>query len=398
MLVRPLLGGVLVLAVAVGIGRFAYTPVLPAMQRGAHLATGTAGLLASANYLGYLAGALLAALVPGGVARDRVLGGSLVAVVLTTGLMAGTVDVVAWGALRLLCGLASAGAFVLASDLVLEILRRRRATELAGWLYSGVGLGIVASGVLVRVVDAAHGWRGDWLALSLLAGVLAITACLLLPRANTVGTRTAGLSRQTVCQRRSRIMGALLLGAYLLEGAGYVVTGTFLVAIVDGTAGLGGSGADAWILVGLAATPSCIAWTWLAARIGYAPALVLAYIGQACGIALPLLGGGAAVVMAAAALFGATAVGIVTLTLTFAGQLSPRGVLGSVGFLTAAFGLGQIIGPVLGGLLAERTGNFDLALGAASAVVFLGALLMLALLIASAPPPTSATRRGACCP
>lgn len=396
MLIRPLLGGVLALAVAVGIGRFAYTPILRAMQRGAHLATGPAGLLASANYLGYLAGALLAVFVPGGVVRDRMLIGSLFVVVLTTGLMAGTVDVVAWGILRLLCGLASAAAFVLASDVVLNYLRRRRATELSGWLYSGVGLGIAVSGVVVRVVDAAHGWRGDWLAVGLLAAVLTAAACWLLPRTDTANAMTAELSSQPMCRYRPPFVGALLLGAYLLAGAGYVVTGTFLVVIVDGTTGLGGSGANAWILVGLAAGPSCIAWTWLAARIGYAPALVLAYLGQACSIALPVLGG-AAVVMAAAVLFGATAIGIVTLTLTFSGEVAPRGALGSIGLLTAAFGLGQIVGPVLGGLLPERTQSFVPALEAASALVLIGGLLMLVLLLGAARPPATATTKGACC-
>lgn len=398
MLVRSLLGGVLVLVVAVGIGRFAYTPILPSMQRSAQLTTGAAGLLASANYLGYLAGAVLAAIVARSAASDRILRACLVAVVLTTGLMAGTADIVSWGILRLVCGLASAGAFVLASDRVLDCLHRRRAAELSGWLYSGVGLGITASGVAVRVVDGAHGWRGDWLALGLLAAVLTAAACWLLPGADTAGVGTAVLQGQPLCRHRARIMGALLLAAYLLEGAGYVVTGTFPVAIVDGTAGLGGSGANAWILVGLAAGPSCVAWTWLAARIGYAPALVLAYAAQACSIALPILGGGAAVVMAAAVLFGGTAMGIATLTLTFAGQVAPRGAFGSIGLLTAAFGLGQIVGPVLAGLAAEQTQSFDLALKAASAVVFLGGLLMVVLLLLRPSPPlaTIATK-GACC-
>jgi len=171
---------------------------------------------------------------------------------------------------------------------------------------------------------------------------------------------------------------ALLLTAYLLEGTGYIVTGTFLVAIVDGMPGLGGAGPSAWIVVGLAAAPSPVVWAWLATRVGYAPALALAYVTQACGIILPALHGGAWVAFAAAILFGGTFMGITTLTLTLAGHIASRRSAGVIGLLTAAFGLGQIVGPTLAAILAGRAHSFGPPLMAASAIVFLGGILIAA--------------------
>ena len=163
----PLLAGILALAAAMGIGRFAYTPLLPAMQEAAGLDPTQAGLLAAANYAGYLAGALLAAVAVPASARIRILLVSAIAVAVTTALMAATTDLAVWSVVRFVAGLASAGVLVLATGLVLDDLRRQGRVSLSGWLFSGVGLGIVVSGVVVRLTGETLGWRGDWLLLAL---------------------------------------------------------------------------------------------------------------------------------------------------------------------------------------------------------------------------------------
>ncbi len=372
---RTLSGGCLALAAAMGIGRFAYTPILPAMQRSVGLGTGTAGLLASANYAGYLAGALLIAVAPPGLPRRRILVGCLVTVGITTALMAVTTDALAWGAIRFLSGVASAGVFVLASGLVLGELRRQRRIALAGWLYAGVGVGIATSGLVVRAATDTLGWRGDWLALAAVALAAVYPCGRWLPRPG------AEVASSAAAQGRSdRLPGhalALLFGAYFLEAVGYIVTGTFLVTIVNRTPGLEAAGATVWIVVGLAAVPAAVLWTAAAARLGLARALTLAYCAQACGILLPIAGGLGAD-YASAILFGGTFVGITALTLTLAGRLAPHRTAELIGLLTAAYGVGQIIGPVLAASLASRAHSFTPALIVASAVVFLGGLLMVA--------------------
>ncbi|MDP9440045.1 MAG: YbfB/YjiJ family MFS transporter, partial [Actinomycetota bacterium] len=165
LLLRPLAAGMLALVVAMGVGRFAYTPILPGMQEALDLGDRQTGALASSNYLGYLVGAVLTAVFPLGSWRDAALRACLVAVVATTGLMALTTGFAAWAALRFLAGVASAGVFVLASGVVLGVLRERGRSDLSGWLYSGVGIGIAAAGLTVLALHgllpegAPAGWR-----------------------------------------------------------------------------------------------------------------------------------------------------------------------------------------------------------------------------------------------
>jgi predicted MFS family arabinose efflux permease len=373
---HPLLGGILALAAAMGIGRFAYTPILPMMQEAAGLDATQAGLLAAANHGGYLVGAILVAVAVPGAARPLVLRISAVAVAVTTAMMAVTTGLAAWSVVRFLSGLASAGVLVLASGLVLDDLRRLGRASLSGWLFSGVGLGIVTSGFVVRATGERLGWRGDWLALALLATVAIYPCWRWLPR---LGPEPAPPVRSGPTRGKPiPIALVLLFAAYFLEGIGYIVTGTFLVAIVDRTPGLRGFGADVWIVVGLAVIPSAVLWGTLAGRVGYTRALTCAYLVQAVGIVLPILGGAGAA-FASAVFFGGTFAGITVLTLTLAGSLAPGGSAQLIGLLTAVFGVGQMIGPVLAGLIASRAQDFTPALAVASVFVFIGGVLMAAL-------------------
>jgi predicted MFS family arabinose efflux permease len=376
----PLFGGILALAAAMGIGRFAYTPLLPAMRDAAGFNPTQAGLLATANYAGYLAGALLAAIAVPASARIRVLLISAIAVAVTTALMATTTDLAAWSAIRFVAGLASAGVLVLATALVLDDLRRQGRASLSGWLFSGVGLGIVVSGVVVRLTAESLGWRGVWFLLALLATAAIYPCWRWLPRAMQENAPSTSSPMAPAPARGHALPVAhiLLFAAYFLEGIGYIVTGTFLVAIVDGTPGLRGIGAEVWIVVGLAVIPSAVLWSALGGRTGYARALAGAYVLQAVGIVLPIVGGAGAA-FASAVLFGGTFAGITALTLTLAGHLTPSRSAQLIGMLTAVFGVGQMIGPVLGGVIADRSQNFTPALVAASVCVLAGGALMVSM-------------------
>jgi predicted MFS family arabinose efflux permease len=375
---RPLLGGILALCAAMGIGRFAYTPILPAMQAAGGLDITQAGVLASANYAGYLVGALIVAIVVPVLSRSAVWRVAAVAVVVTTALMAIGAGLLAWSVVRFVSGLASAAVFVLSSGLVLDGLRRQGQATRSGWLYSGVGLGIVISGVVVRGTAGALGWRGDWLLLAVIAAAALSLSWRWLPHAERESAPTAG--RQPTPTWRIAMTPAVLLlfAAYFLEGVGYIVSGTFLVAIVDRTPGLEGLGSGVWIVVGLAVIPSSALWAASAGRVGYGRALAAAYGLQACGIALPILGGSGAA-FSSAILFGGTFAGISALTLTLAGHLAPRRSASLIGMLTAAFGLGQVIGPLLAGVIADRTQGFAAALVVAATLVLGGGALMAVL-------------------
>jgi predicted MFS family arabinose efflux permease len=380
---RPLLGGILALCAAMGIGRFAYTPILPAMQAAGGLDITQAGVLASANYAGYLVGALIVAIVVPVLSRTNVWRVAAVAVVVTTALMAISGGLFAWSVVRFVSGLASAAVFVLSSGLVLDRLRRQGQATRSGWLYSGVGLGIVISGVVVRGTAGALGWRGDWLLLAVIAAAALSLSWRWLPHAERESVPTA--RKQPTWRTAVTPAVLLLFAAYFLEGVGYIVSGTFLVAIVDRTPGLEGLGSGVWIVVGLAVIPSSALWSASAGRVGYGRALAAAYGLQACGIALPILGGSGAA-FGSAILFGGTFAGISALTLTLAGHLAPRRSASLIGMLTAAFGLGQVVGPLLAGVIADRTQGFTAALVVAATLVLGGGALMAALPSAEGSP------------
>ncbi len=363
-----LVAGAAALALAVGIGRFAYTPVLPAMQEAVGFGAATAGWIAGWNYLGYLLGALGASLVAARGMRVEILFGSVVASVVTTAAMGWTQDVALWCALRFVSGLAAAGVLVLSSAIVLDALAKAMRPHLMGAHFSGVGVGIVASGLVVALGEGALDWRGLWFAL---AGVSVVLALLSLPLAKSA--RPA--ARATTATPTERFSPALLIASYFLEGLGYVVTGTFLVAISRQMPGIGGAAELLWIAVGLAGAPSTLLWSRLAQRWGAANALIVAHVTQAAGIVAPVFFGSLWVGLLAAVCFGGTFMAITAVAVALGGRIA-RHPARMVGLLTAAFGLGQMIGPVIAGWLAERQGGFEGSLLLAAGAVLAGAGLL----------------------
>src|SRR3984957_20362619 len=164
--------GAAALAVSMGIGRFVYTPILPLMHAQAGLSSSAGALLATANYVGYLAGALGGILVPALVRSVLVMRVSIVALIVTLALMPVTQDEAAWLGLRLLAGVGTALIFMFAVSAVLSHLREH-GQHLAGWACGGVGAGVALSGVLgpvllVLVVRLAADWRAaSWAAAGL---------------------------------------------------------------------------------------------------------------------------------------------------------------------------------------------------------------------------------------
>ena len=367
-------GGIAALALAMGIGRFAYTPVLPSMQLDQGFDNQLAGIIASANYLGYFIGAFAAGALPKGWSRIGVLRICLLSGLATTAAMAVTEIAWTWCVLRFLSGLASAGILVLVAATVLEHAARLGRTYLSAILFGGVGLGIAISGLAVLLLDSRVGWRGDWLGLAVISGLLLVPAWLWI-----VEDRGAASAVTTDKPVESPYVYPLifLILAYFCEGAGYIVSGTFLVAIVQALPGLAAYGEVAWIIVGLAGVPSCLLWAAFGARFGLVAALIAAHLVQACGIVLPLVSASPLAVVLAAILFGGTFMGITTLTVGLAGRIAPANRAQVVGRVTAAFGLGQILGPIAAGAMADRAGDFQSALIAAAAVVVLGALFLL---------------------
>jgi MFS family permease len=339
------------LAVSMGVGRFAYTPILPLMIGQAGLTAETGANVATANYVGYLAGAVVSALAPDLVRSPAVHRSSLVLLVATLTAMPLTTSVHAWFVLRFLAGAASAVVFVIAVHAL---------ADRPGWGMGGVGAGIALSGLLVLALPPQ--WKAAWWATAALAAVLAAGAWTLRP--------TTPPARPTVASRPRRpyLPFSALFASYTLEGVGYIIAGTFLVAAINASSP-GPLGGLAWVLVGLAATLSPALLAWLSRRWTQADLLLVALVLQAIGIALPAVLIGVAPALIAAFLFGATFLGVATTALTIGTRLGfPR----AVALLTAGYSAGQIVGPLVATPLLRY--GYHNALLLASAIVLAAAV------------------------
>nr|WP_097227371.1 YbfB/YjiJ family MFS transporter [Streptomyces sp. OV198] len=368
-----------------GVGRFVYTPILPLMHAGAGLSASAGANLATANYVGYLLGALVGFLAPAVVRSRALLRASLVVLTGTLAAMPATHDTAVWCALRLLAGVASALIFVIAVSSLLSHLREYPA-HLPGWAFGGVGAGIALSGLLVLLLRPVADWRAAWWASAALAAVLAVASWNLRPEAPPTTTQatqaiqaapaaqatgattvTAATADSSDGPRTHRWFTALF-ASYTLEGIGYIIAGTFLVAAIEQSSP-GPLGGGAWVLVGLAAVPSSALWARLERRWSRPALLLTALVVQAVGIALPALIGGAPAALVSAVLFGATFIGVSTLALATGAHLEfPR----SVALLTAGYSVGQILGPLVVAPLLHH--GYQQALILAASVVLVAAV------------------------
>ncbi len=364
--------GCLALAAAIGIGRFVYTPILPYMTTALGLGKFEAGLIASANFLGYLLGALAAAWRPApGDARPWLLGALAVSAA-TTGAMGLTADINAYLALRFASGAAAALVMVLASSLAMDRLAAAGQTVWAAAVYAGVGVGIAVSSLAVPAAAVGgDDWQGPWLVCGVLSLALAVPVGLLLrarrattsarPDAEADSGRAAGFGRFAL--------------AYGLFGFGYVITATFISDMVRADPALRPAENAVWLCVGLAAAPSVALWGWAGQRWSHERAFACACLVEALGVLLSVLGGGIWPVLAAAILLGGTFMGLTALGLVNARRLSPGDPRRNLALMTAAFGLGQMTGPPLAGLLHDGSGSYlTPSLLAAAALVAAAAL------------------------
>jgi predicted MFS family arabinose efflux permease len=364
------LGGLVALAVAMGIGRFVYTPILPFMAEALPLTQSQAGLIASANFLGYLAGALLAATrIPG--SRRTWLIAALALSAVTTTLTAALSGVATLSLVRFVGGVASAFVLVFASSVILDRLTEAGASHLSAAHFAGVGVGIALSALLVSVLVAAGlGWRIHWLA----AGGLALLAVPLVATLVPPDPRSSGRAAPPGALSLTPRLWSLIV-SYGLFGFGYVVTATFLVAIVRVSPDIRHLEPVVWVVVGLAGAPSVAFWTAVARRLGVLPVYALACLIEAAGVALSVLMPNTVGIILAAICLGGTIMAITALGFVGARTLSSSDPRRIFALMTAAFGVGQIVGPAIAGWMFDRTGSFLLpSLMAAGALVMAAAL------------------------
>ena len=388
---RMALGGMTALAAGMGVGRFVYTPILPIMAEALHLTSAEAGLVASANFLGYLAGALLAASTLLRGSRRFYLISGLAANALTLAAMGLTVDFAVHLLLRFAGGLASAFVLVFASALVLERLAASGRDRLSAVHFAGVGIGIAVSAVAVAALAAAgSSWQGLWLASGVL-GLIGLAGVAWLMPKDVAPRMYGGTDKAAPASFALRA----IIAAYGLFGFGYVITATFVVAMVRSAPDVSALEPYVWALLGLSAVPSVALWMAIGSRFGVLPAFAAACAVEAAGVASSVLWVSTPGILLAVISLGGTFVGITALGLIAAGRLSAGDPRPNIALMTASFGAGQVVGPVFAGFLFDRLGSFAApSLAAACALILAAALAGLAAANSKAqadsPAPTVA--------
>ena len=342
--------GLVALAIAMGIGRFAFTPLLPLMAHAGSVDVATGGTLAAANYAGYWVGALSSARLPVGPQRLTVM--ALLAIAASTAVMGATASVAVWLLLRFVAGVASAWVLVSTSVWCLGWIAALARPAGAGLLYAGVGAGIALAGLWC--------WQGGiagigpdllWRQLGALAllGLALVAACM--PR--RLAGEGAAVERRAPAHSKGQDRGLVI--CYGLLGFGYILPATFLPVLArDVTADAAVFGA-AWPVFGAAAAGSTLLAATLLARASRRRVLAGSHVLMAIGCGLPVLHLSLPTVLAASLLVGGT-----FMVATMAGMQAAReGAQGdptrALGRMTAAFVIGQMSGPLLSSLLGSGT-------------------------------------------
>ena len=367
--------GAIAMAAAMGFGRFSYTPILPGMMAGLGLTPADAGIVASANFIGYLLGAVAAG-YGWAAGRERAIAlSALVATAVLLLAMGLTSSLLWFSVIRFLAGLASAFTMIFTSAIVLSRGLAAANPHVQSVHFGGVGMGIAVSSLMVFLLPAGGfgdfaSWQVAWFGGAVIACLGTLIVAALLPE-GPAGHRTGGKEKPL---RWTRPLVVITL-TYGLFGFGYVITATFLVAMARQGATDHSIEFFAWLITGLSAAVSVHAWHRAVPRLGivgvYLAGLLVESVGLVLAVALPspyapLIGG---------LMLGATFIMVTAYGLQIGRALAPQSPRKALAFMTAAFGVGQIVGPLVAGLLAERSGSFSApTLLAAGVLLFCAAL------------------------
>ena len=350
-----------------GIGRFAFTPILPMMLEDDGLSVAGGGWLASANYFGYLVGALSMMVIRVRPAAAICLG--LLLIGLATLAMGFAGSFAAWAVLRTLAGIASAWVLIAVSARSLELLAPLRRPVLNGVVFAGVGAGIMVAGLLCIALmyygaDFAWAW--------IVSGLFALLAsAITTPVLGCWGDARAADSEPAPADARhwNREFTRLVL-CYGATGFGYIIPATFLPVMAKQAIADPVLFGWSWPVFGAAALASTLGAAARPAALGNRSLWVACHFVMALGVALPVAVPGLAGVLLSALLVGSTFV-----VITMAGMQEARLVAGMhaqhlMAAMTAAFALAQVAGPLFASALLDANGSFSTAL------LFAGALLV----------------------
>ncbi|QNK73027.1 YbfB/YjiJ family MFS transporter [Variovorax sp. PAMC28562] len=372
---RAALACMVTLAVAMGLGRFAFTPMLPIMLHEGKLDLQAGGLLASLNYLGYFVGAVTCASLR--VKATTMVRSGLIAtaaLLIGMGLLHGFSI---WGVLRTAAGVMSAWVFVFASGWGARRLAETNSPMLGGVIFTGPGVGIATTGLLGGVVGR---WGSDaaWIGF----GIVALALIAVIWRVFDDGAKavpaSVGMSaapRSAAATQAARGDAGWLIALYGIAGFGYIITATFLPVIAR-QALPGSPWPDLfWPLFGLAVIVGALIGARAPTHWDNRLLMAIAYALQAAGVVLSVVWPTIVGFALGSLLLGLPFTVITLFAVREARRLRGNSAAGLIGYATASYGVGQILGPLFAAPLAQRTGSFGVPLLVAAAALGLGSVM-----------------------
>lgn len=380
-----LFSGICALILSMGIARYSFTPMIPNMQAQLGLSESLAGWLAGWNYIGYLSGLFVVWLVSNLRAKDFFYRYGLIVSVVTTFIMAASDHSLVWFMSRFVAGVSTATGFMLGTGLILNWLHHNNRKSEIGLHFSGIGLGIVTCALVVEFTGLGTyldlNWRLQWVALGVVALLLALPAVLLLPMPSAEEIEM--VRDEDVGQGRVKAPSMrwlwLMQAAYFCAGFSNTLNVTFTSLITE-LQPLDGWGTKMWLLVGIAAAPAPLIWDRIARRIGRVSALKIAFGINVLGNLCLAMTFSLTTTIIASIMFGFTFMGIVSLMLSTVGHAYGRKATQVMARMTLGYCVAQILSPIMSGIVAEMTGSFRLPLYIVSLIIIAG---MICLFMAS---------------
>lgn len=367
-----ILTGIAALTIAVGIGRFSYTPILPYMISELNLTTTEAGLIASSNYLGYLLGSLIPIFPQFPKNIRSIFIYSIFISIISLFAMGLTNTFEVFILIRFIHGVFSAFVLILGTSLIVSHVQKKGKIFLGTAHFSGVGLGMALSAIVVSYLGFLNfTWDELWFSIGILAIMLSFQIIKFTP------IQKAEVKYNLKSKNKTSLGFSLITISYGLYGFGYVAFGTFISTMSRLTPGLEKTEPYVWFVVGVTGIPSVFFWNWFGSKIGNDIGLFLANLILGLGVLFSVLINNEFGIFISCILFGLSFVPITSMCLLEGQKRFSGSFIVSTAILTFSFSIGQMIGPYLSGLLTDYYNSFFFSMIISGIVLIFGSLLMI---------------------
>ena len=367
-----ILTGIAALTIAVGIGRFSYTPILPYMISELKLTTAEAGLIASSNYLGYLLGSLIPIFPQFPKKIRSIFIYSIFISIISLFAMGLTNTFEIFILIRFIHGVFSAFVLILGTSLIVSHVQKEGKLFLGTAHFSGVGLGMALSAIVVSYLGFLNfKWDELWFSIGILAIILSFQIIKFTP------IQKAEVKYNLKSKHKTSLGFSLITISYGLYGFGYVAFGTFISTMSRLTPGLEKTEPYVWFVVGVTGIPSVFFWNWFGSKIGNDIGLFLANLILGLGVLFSVLINNEFGIFISCILFGLSFVPITSMCLLEGQKRFSGSFIISTAILTFSFSIGQMIGPYLSGLLTDYYNSFFFSMIISGIVLIFGSLLMI---------------------